>query len=329
MSKALQTDAYNVPIEGIDVGRVVYTEDEAVAASNTAIMAARAATAPCTATLVASTAESDILYVKFPATSGDDPVGNVSFVLDAAGDDNLAVSGVDATGVITILLANSTATKNTAALIQAAIRGLTPSGDGAEEGVINGIDISAVVCEASGNWDSAAVAESSTTDMTDVACVGGGGETVTPNVTCLFAQPPCARTITATAGGTQASIGAVSVILYGTNINDQAISETLTAFTVNTAGTVTSNKAFKTITSVFLPSHDATSATVSLGYADELGVPFMLSKAAYLRATLNGVLETTATTQTVDADELEKNTVELDSSLNGTEVCLYYYLPEA
>lgn len=329
MSYALQTDAYNFPIQEVQVGRVKYTAAEAVAASNTAIMAARAATGPCSATLVAASSESDKCTVSFPATSGSTPVGNVSLVLDAAVDDNLAVSGVDATGVITILLANSTASKNTAALIQAAIRALTPTGDGAVQGTINGIDISAVVCAASGNWDTAAVAESTTTDMTDVAFSGGGGETVTPDVDVLMTQPPCARTITATAGGTEASIGAVSVILYGTNIDDQVISETLTAFTVNTAGTVTSTKAFKTITSVFLPSHDATSATVSLGYSEALGVPFMFSKKPYLRATLNGVIETTAPTQVTDADEVEKNTVDLNSSLNGTEVCLYYFLPEA
>jgi len=324
----IQTDAYNFPLEGVQVARMVFTAAEAAAASTTAIMAARAATAPCHATLVAASAETDILTINFVATQTDTPVGKVSFVLDANSSNALDVSGVDSTGVITIKLANDTAASNTAALIQEAIQGLTPSGEGAVEGTINGIDISGVVCVAGGNWDTAAVAESTTTDMTDVQCTGGDGETIIPDETVLFHQPPCARTITATAAGTQNDTGAVSVIVYGTNINDEVISETLPAFVVNTSATKTGSKAFKTITSVFLPSHDGTGATVSLGYSDALGVPFMFSKKPYIRATLNGVIEN-APTVVVDADGIEKNTVDLASSLNGTEVCLYWLLPVA
>lgn len=327
MGKALPTDAYNVPLEEVQVARMVIPADEAVVASTTAIMAARAATAPCHATLVAATAETDILTINFVATQADDPVGKISFVLDANDSDALAVSAVDATGVITILLANSTASKNTAALIQAAIRAVTPSGEGGVQGVVNGVSVAAVVCVAGGNWDTAAVAESTETDMTDVQCTGGGGEDITPNVTVLFAQPPCCRTITATAGGTGADIGAVAVTVYGTNIDDQEISETLPAFVVNTAATKTGTKAFKTITSVHLPSHDGTAATVSLGYSEALGVPFHFSKKPYLRATLDGVIETTAPTQVNDSDEIEKNTVDINSTLNGKEVCLYWFLP--
>lgn len=324
----IQTDAIRCPLEEVRIARMVFTAAEAVAADTDGLMAARAATAPCHATLVAASAETDTLTINFVATQAATPVGKVSFVLDANASDALAVSGVDATGVITIKLANGSANKNTAALIQAAIRGLTPTGDGAVEGIINGISIAAVVCVAAGNWDSAAIAESTETDMTDVQCTGGDGETITPDETVLFHQPPCCRTITATAAGTQNDTGAVSVILYGTNINDEPISETLAAWTVNVSATKTSTKAFKTITSVFLPSHDGTGATVSLGYSDALGVPFMFSKKPYLRATLNGVIEN-APTQVTDADEIEKNTVDLASALNGTEVCLYYILPEA
>lgn len=327
MSKALKTDAYNVPVQEVDVARFVIDAADATVASATGIMAARAATAPCHATLVAASAETDILTINFVATQADTPVGEVSFVLDAAADDNLAVSAVDATGVITILLANSTAAKNTATLIQAAIRAVTPTGDGAVQGTVNGISVAAVVCVAGGNWDTAAVAESTTTDMTDVQCTGGGGETITPNVTALVTQPSCARNITATAAGTPADIGAVSVIIYGTNMNDQAISETLTAFTVNTGATKAGTKAFKTITSIFLPSHDGTAATVSIGYGEILGLPQMFSVAPYMKAFLNGTVEGTAPTITVDADEIEKNTVDLASALNSTEVELLYFLP--
>jgi len=325
----IQTDAIRFPLEEVRVARMVIPADEALAASATAIMAARAATAPCHATLVAASAETDTLTINFPTSLTDTPVGKVSFVLDANSSNALDVSGVDATGVITIKLANSTAASNTAALITAAINALTPTGDDAEAGVINGISIANVICVAGGDWDTAAVAESTTTDMTDVQCTGGDGETVIPDEDVLFHQPPCPRVISATSGGTGTDIGAVSVIVYGTNINDEPISETLPAWTANGAATKTGALAFKTITSVFLPSHDGTGATVSLGYGDALGIPFVFSKKPYLRATLDGAIEGNAPTVVVDADEIEKNTVDLHSSLNGTEVCLYWLLPEA
>lgn len=326
---AIQTDAVRYPLEEVQVARMVISADEATAASTTALMAARAATAPCHATLVAASAETDILTINFVATQTDTPVGKVSFVLDAASDDVLAVSGVDATGVITILLAKDSANKNTAALITTAINGLTPTGDGGAQGIINGISIANVVCVAGGNWNAAAKAESTTTPMTDVQCTGGDGETITPDETVLFHQPPCPRNITATAAGTQNDTGAVSVIVYGTNINDEPISETLPVFVVNQSATKSGVKAFKTITSVFLPSHDGTGATISLGYGDALGIPFMFSKKPYLRATLDGAIEANAPVVVVDADEIEKNTVDLNSALNGKEVCLYWLLPEA
>lgn len=322
---AIQTDAVRFPLEECHVARMVISATEAVAASATAIMAARAATAPCSMTLIAASSDNDKLTITFPADQADEAVGVLTVTLVAAADDVLAVSASDSTGLITISLAKNTASNNTAAKITTALNAVTPSGG--EAGVVKGIDVSKVVCAAVGSWDSAAVAPKAT-GQSGVAFAGGAGETVTPDVDVLFAQPPCPRTIVATPGGTGGDIGAVSVIVYGTNINDEPISESLPAFTVNNTGAKTGVKAFKTITSVFLPSHDGVGATVSLGYSDALGVPFMFSKKPYIRATLDGAIEN-APTVTVDADEIEKNTVDLASSLNGKEVCLYWLLPEA
>ncbi len=322
---AIQTDAVRFPLEECHVARMVISATEAVAASATAIMAARAATAPCSLTLIAASSDNDKLTITFPAEQADEAVGVLTVTLVAAANDALAVTASDTTGLITIALAKNTASNNTAAKITTALNAVTPSGG--EAGVVKGIDVSKVVCTAVGNWDSAAVAPKAT-GQSGVAFAGGGGETITPNVNALFAQPPCCRTITATAAGTGGDIGAVAVTVYGTNINDEPISETLPAFSANTGATKTGVKAFKTITSVFLPSHDGVGATVSLGYSDALGVPFMFSKKPYLRATLDGAIEN-APTVTVDADEIEKNTVDLASSLNGKEVCLYWLLPEA
>jgi hypothetical protein len=323
---AIQTDAVRVPLEEVNVCRMVFDTTEAVAASTTALMAARAATAPCSLTLIAASSDNDKLTITFPATSANTPVGVLTVTLVAASEGSLAVTASDSTGLITIALDPSVAANNTAAKITTALNGVTPANGAA--GIVKGIDVSGVICAAVGSWDSEAVAPKAT-GQSGVAFAGGAGETIIPDETVLFHQPPCARTITATAAGTQNDTGAVAVVVTGTNINDEVITETLPAFVENQSATKTGTKAFKTITSVFLPSHDGTGATVSLGYSDALGVPFMFSKKPYLRATLNGVIEANPPVTTIDADEIEKNTVDLNSSLNGTEVCLYWLLPEA
>jgi hypothetical protein len=295
----------------------------AVVASNTAIMAARAATGPCSLILVGAVAPTDILTVSFVATLAATPyTAGIKITLTAAAGDTLAVTASDTTGIISIALANTTPAKNTASLIQAAIRSVN---GGAGAGLVKGISVAAIVCAAGGNWDTATVAPG--TGMTALPFTGGAGETITPNVTALLAQPISCRTISATAGGTGGDIGAVSVIVYGTNINDEAISETLTAFTVNTAATKTGLKAFKTITSIFLPSHDGTGATISIGYSEVFGVPFKFAKVPYLKATLAGVIETTVPTVTTSSTVLCLNTVKINSTCNGTEICLYWFLP--
>lgn len=108
------------------------------------------------------------------------------------------------------------------------------------------------------------------------------------------------------------------VVINGTNINDDAISETLA---LNGTTEVEGDLAFKTITSIELPAQATENAdTVQVGTANKLGLPYKLSLNTVLKAYRNSVLETSAPTVTVDADDLEKNTIELSSALNGTNV---------
>lgn len=147
----------------------------------------------------------------------------------------------------------------------------------------------------------------------------GGEEVLTTGIT----NPPCPRNITATAGGTAGDIKAIQVVVAGTNFLDEAIEETLPAFTVNTAGIVQGNLAFKTVTQITIPAHDGTGATTAIGFGDKLGLPYALENNTVLLATLDGVRETTAPTVVVDADDIEANTVDLNSALNGDEVQVY------
>lgn len=138
-----------------------------------------------------------------------------------------------------------------------------------------------------------------------------------------FTQPSVPRNVTATAGGTAGDIAAVQVVVEGTNWAGEAITETLPAFTVDTAGTVTGSKAFKTITEVTIPAMAGAGATVAIGFGEKLGLPFKLSHNTVLAACLDNVREGTAPTVAVSASALESNTVDLNSALNSNVVDIY------
>ena len=138
-----------------------------------------------------------------------------------------------------------------------------------------------------------------------------------------FTQPSVARNVTLTAGGTAGDIKAVQGIVEGTNDNDEVITETLPAFTVDTAGSVTGTKAFKTFTKVTIPAMDGEGATVSVGFGEKLGLPFKLAHNTVLFAFLDNTKEGTAPTVTVSATALESNTVDLETALSSKVVDVY------
>lgn len=142
-------------------------------------------------------------------------------------------------------------------------------------------------------------------------------------ITTGITQPSVPRNITATAGGTATDIKAIQVIIAGTNCADEAITETLPVFTVDTAGTVTGNKAFKTITSITIPTHDGNGATTAIGFGEKLGIPYKLAHNTVLQSFKNNVLEGTAATVTVSATALESNTIDLNSALNSQVIDIY------
>lgn len=143
-------------------------------------------------------------------------------------------------------------------------------------------------------------------------------------ITTGITNPLYPRNVTATAGGTAGDIKAVQVIVEGTNENDEVITETLPAFTVDTACTVTGSKIFKTITKITIPAHDGTGATTAVGTGNKLGLGFKLTHNTVLSAYRNNVLEGTAPTVTVSATAQESNSITLNSALNGTVVDAYF-----
>lgn len=168
---------------------------------------------------------------------------------------------------------------------------------------------------------SAAEAATASTTAVHAAVNSTGVDLV---VTTGITNPPYPRNVTATSAGTAADIADVQVIVTGTNYLDAVITETLPIFTENSATTVVGSKAFKTVTSITMPAHDGTGATTAIGFGDKLGLPYYLPTNTLLVSALGGTKEGTAATVVTDSDEIEKNTVDLNSALNGTQVDLYF-----
>lgn len=62
---------------------------------------------------------------------------------------------------------------------------------------------------------------------------------------------------------------------------------------------------------------------VQVGWNDKLGLPYRLSHNTVLAAYLDNTLESNAPTVAFDADDIEDNTIDLHSSLNGDDVDIY------
>ena len=125
----IKTDVGGLNIDMAFLAHFQVAAADAVAADTDGVHAAVACSTPAisaTCVVKAASAVTDILTTTIPASLG--AAGNaLKILLATAAGDTLAVTKNDDTGTITVSLANATASKNTAALIQAAIRALTDS----------------------------------------------------------------------------------------------------------------------------------------------------------------------------------------------------------
>jgi hypothetical protein len=140
---------------------------------------------------------------------------------------------------------------------------------------------------------------------------------VTTAVTSFTLQPDFARKIRVTPGGTTADVPSGDVTIVGTNIRDEALTDTVT-FAANDTGAQDTTKAFKTVTSVTFPIQDGASATYGIGVSDALGLDRCMSEAAVIDVYANGVRETTAATVTYDSSDVSKNTIDPNTALNAS-----------
>lgn len=135
-------------------------------------------------------------------------------------------------------------------------------------------------------------------------------------------QPDVARTINITPTGTTTDVEACVIVVTGTNIHDATITENFT-FLANASTATTGVKAFKTLTLVTFPANCESgtfAATWNIGVTDALGLKrCMKSTGHYVYGTLDGTYEATRATITADADEIEKNTINIDGTLDGAK----------
>ncbi len=156
------------------------------------------------------------------------------------------------------------------------------------------------------------------------AAITGSGSAVV-NTTTAITNPPYPRNIVITPGGTTTDVAACDITVTGTNFKDEVITEAL-SFAANATAPTVGVKAFKTVTKISIPIQDGAGATFAVTFGDKIGLPFYLTSNTVIHATLGGVKETTAPTVVVDADEIEKNTVDLESALDGNAVDIYLLL---
>lgn len=128
------------------------------------------------------------------------------------------------------------------------------------------------------------------------------------SVTTFLAQPPVPMNLTMVCSDTQTGKATV----YGTNINDEPISE---EFTLTSDTPVVGTKAFKSVSSIALPQKVGTE-TIDVGWGTSFGLPYCLTADELVVVKLFDNAAD-AGTVTVDADEVEKNVFALNGTANG------------
>lgn len=115
------------------------------------------------------------------------------------------------------------------------------------------------------------------------------------------------------------------VVIHGTDIRGNAISDTIT-LNGNTA--VNGVKAFKTVTSIDLSGVTGNDAnnTVAIGTGPSLGLDRIMTADEYINGSVDGTYESTRATITYDATDISKNTVKFNTALANTKVFRAVYV---
>jgi hypothetical protein len=147
--------------------------------------------------------------------------------------------------------------------------------------------------------------------------------------TTFLAQPDYARQLSLIAKTNTGDVPAGDVVITGTDIDGNVITDTLT-FTANQATAENTVKAFKTVTQIAFPAPDGDTATWDLGTTDALGLEERLDGDTILYANHTGTRETTHPTLVSNSTDKTKNLITLNTALDGSgdvEVAYIYPFP--
>ncbi len=114
-----------------------------------------------------------------------------------------------------------------------------------------------------------------------------------------------------------------TIVVVGTDINGDAITDTITPLSGTVANGV---KAFKTITSITGAGWviGGGNDTIKIGCGTRIGLLDKLANNTVLAAILNAVREATAPTVTFSSTILSQNTVDFSTAWGGTVAEVYY-----
>jgi hypothetical protein len=166
----------------------------------------------------------------------------------------------------------------------------------------------------------------------NLTLVRGSGDAViafTATGANLMVQPDVTRVLSITGTKAGGALGG-NVTIRGTNIRNEAILEVIA---LNDNATVPGFSAFKTITEIDLPVVNNAGDTVSIDTTDQLGLDKCLEQSSadpdwgvILQASVAGTTEATLPTIVADATQVELNTVEFDTDLDGTSLFILWFL---
>ena len=146
-------------------------------------------------------------------------------------------------------------------------------------------------------------------------------------VTTAITQPDVPRAVkcVSTINIANAMPGASDVVVYGTDIRDNYITESIDI--AGASGTYQGALAFKTINKIVTPVRANVGDTVSVGTNEILGLDDYLEGDSVIAILASGVYETTRPTVKFDATIISKNTILPDTGPDGAIDYIIYYIP--
>lgn len=175
------------------------------------------------------------------------------------------------------------------------------------------------------------VAAGSATAILGATSVSGTQDTT---ITDGITQPDVPRALSVTVGGTATSVQSCSIVVTGVNVEGKTITETFIT-TIATTGIINGTKAFKRVTSVYVPKQAGSGVTVSVGTLNLLGINHRLyrnnttvkvySATAIVAGGYTGLTLQAAPTVAANGATVELNTVTPATTPDGTTFYVICY----